>query len=149
MTLPKTILCAVDFSPGSRHALVQALELADRFRARILVMHAVPTLDHVVEYGLIGKDAAELTTGMLDAAEKKLQEFVDATDGPKGNLELIACFGDAPAAICEQAEEKGVDLIVLSTRGLTGLKHMVLGSTAERVVRVAPCAVWTTHGPGE
>jgi len=144
-TLPKTVLCAVDFSAGSADALRHAIALAEAFSAKLLVMHAVPTLDHIVEYGLLASRAADLTTGMLDEAEKKLKSFVADAPGSKEDISLVACFGEASTTICAEAKNRGAELIVLSTRGNTGLKHAILGSTAERVVRTAPCPVWTTH----
>lgn len=143
--LPKTVLCAVDFSPGSADALRQAISLSEAFSAKLVVMHVVPTLDHIVEYGLMASRAADLTTGMLDAAEKRLKAFVADTPGHKEDLSLVACFGEASTTICAEAKNRDAGLIVLSTRGNTGLKHAILGSTAERVVRTAPCPVWTTH----
>jgi nucleotide-binding universal stress UspA family protein len=82
-----------------------------------------------------------------DAAEKRLNDWhgMVSNEGIKSESILSA---DSPSlAISLAAEEIEADLIVMGTRGLSGLKHAVLGSVAERVVRLAPCPVLTVKHP--
>jgi nucleotide-binding universal stress UspA family protein len=138
----ETILVPVDFSPHSAKALACAIGLAKTFQARIHLLHAyhlpiqVATPDQVI----IPRD---FWTSVREAAAQKLEKSLQqvTSEGIEAETHLTDM---APAqAIVDAAERTGADLIVMGTRGLTGLKHVVLGSVAERTVRMAPCPVMT------
>ena len=86
---------------------------------------------------------------MRDAALEQLEELRQkvAADGVEAAAHMRE--GTAAEAISSAANDLGVDLIVMGTRGLTGLKHVLLGSVAERTIRVAPCPVLTVKDPVE
>ena len=81
--------------------------------------------------------------------ERQLGEVVEGFthEGPHTRTSAVLT-GHPPTRIGEYAKEHGCDLIVLTTHGRTGLKHLLLGSTAERVVRTAPCPVLVLRAPG-
>lgn len=144
MTRIRRILVPLDFSHHSDHALDLAVDLARRFEAEVHVLHAVHLPAQLVapDQVMIPRD---LWSAVRDAAarrlEKTLQKLGDA--GVEGTSHLLEL--PAPTAIVETASKVQADLIVMGTRGLTGLKHVILGSVAERVLRTAPCPVLTTR----
>jgi nucleotide-binding universal stress UspA family protein len=140
----KTILVPTDFSADAEKALSTATELAKLFGAKIVVLHGyhveIPVVSPMAGgYALplnFYEDLRSQATAQVDKlAQEVAAEGVEATG--------IALQEPAAVAIAAQAESLPVDLIVMGTRGLTGLKHVVLGSVAERVVRTAPCPVLT------
>lgn len=135
------ILVAVDFSEESRSALACAAELAAKFTASL-------TLVHVVEphFGPPDTDVPPLTGVASDAeefAEAKLELSALGQQmlGPCRVVETVVRAGLAFFEITEAAKALNADLIVVGTHGYTGLKRALLGSTAEKIVRHAPCPV--------
>ena len=135
----ETILVALDFSRASMEALDYAVSLAKQFRAAIHLLHVHPTdeLSPVPGAGhllLQSAEAIELLNEELTGIHRKhvptfRPENCHIRSGrPYQEIVRLAC-------------EMDVDLIALSSRGHSGLKHLLLGSTAERVVRNAPCPV--------
>jgi nucleotide-binding universal stress UspA family protein len=141
----KKILVPVDFSKYSQRALEIACELAKSFETPITLMHAyvIPTYPLPEGYVLA---SAETVAELMDKTQKAMNE-VKATALKLGapKVDVILSEGVAFAEIVRAAREKGFDLIVMGTHGRTGLKHALLGSVAEKVVRKAPCAVLTVR----
>jgi universal stress protein A len=139
-----TILVPTDFSADAETALSTATDLARIFHARIVLLHAyhvdVPVVSQMAGgYSLpqgFYEDLRSHSTARVEKLAKEVAaEGIEATG--------IALFEPASLGIVAQAQSLPADLIVMGTRGLTGLKHVVLGSVAERVVRLAPCPVLT------
>lgn len=136
------ILVPVDFSPDSAKALKMAIELAKSFGARIHLIHCYPiNVGGISPYGMTPPETFDLE--LRDAALQKLAEWREkaTAEGIQTDETVTPMFPSE--AIATLAREKGADLIVMGTRGLTGLKHIVLGSVAERALRIAPCPVLT------
>ncbi len=139
-----TILVPSDFSADAEKALSTATELAKLFGARIVVLHAyhvdIPMVSPMAGGYALPQGFYEDLRSQATAQVEKLSKEA-ATEG----IEATGIVLQEPAAfaIAAQAESLPADLIVMGTRGLTGLKHVVLGSVAERVVRTAPCPVLT------
>jgi nucleotide-binding universal stress UspA family protein len=135
----ETILVPLDFSPASLGALDYAVWLAKQFRAAIHLVHVYPPDEASSAPGaahllLQSAEAIErLNEGLTAIHRKHVPTFCPENCHIRGGrpYEEIVCV----------AREIGANLIVLSTRGHSGLKHLLLGSTAERVVRNAPCPV--------
>jgi nucleotide-binding universal stress UspA family protein len=148
MIRPRTILVAVDFSESSNRALEAALGLAERFSAKVHLIHALEVPLPIFEPYAVSVPAAFLAEARkaaqqkLDAALEKVRE-----KGVAGT----ATLGEVPAAsaVASRADEIGADLVVVGTRGHTGLKHILLGSVAERTVHDAHCSVLTVKADGE
>jgi len=137
----RTILVPTDLSELSSAALDHALALAGE-GSRIILCHVVD--DMPLTYGYVGIAAvgAELRTRVSQEANEELEEFArDAKVPPGVRIERRIVHGTPFAAVIDLARKEGADLIVMSTHGRTGLKHMLIGSVAERVVRQAPCPV--------
>jgi nucleotide-binding universal stress UspA family protein len=135
----KKILVPIDFSGCAKKALQYAIPLAQEHEAAITLLYVVPTNYGLGEYG--GIDYASLEGEMRASGEKQLAKLV--VDEVRGEVpaDTLLRAGSPAAEIIEVAKSLGADLIVISTHGRTGLKHVLLGSIAEHVVRHAPCPV--------
>jgi len=141
----KTILVPTDFSKDADAALATAEEFAPLFGAKIVLLHAYHIDIPIQPPGLGGGMVLppEFVTSFREEARRRVEELA-ANAGGRG-VEIAAHVDPAPAhlAILAYAEQLPADLIIMGTRGLTGVKHLMLGSVAERVVREAPCPVLT------
>lgn len=142
----KEILVPVDFSDFSTKALKYALAFADQFGARITLLHVVEPVVYPENY-MVVPSVLEMTDNLVASARPRLDELGREQIGNRAPFDTIVRMGRAYAEIAAAARELGVDLIVIATHGYTGLKHVLLGSTAERVVRHAPCPVLTVRDP--
>ncbi len=142
MELFKKILCPIDFSDISLRALSTATELAHQFDGELLVLLVVAPL-------VTAPDFAALTIpGMVPSDEERkaealndLQEIVAENTPVDVPVRCQVRLGDAAEEIVAAAAD--ADLVVISTHGLTGWRHLLFGSVAECVVRTAPCPVLT------
>ena len=143
-----TILVATDFSEHAEKAMETAIDLADHFEAELIVLHAynveIPIASPMMSGGYV------LPTGFFEqiATQARLEVEAVAKKVNDRGVKAIGVALDEPAgmAIIDEATRRNVDMIVMGTRGLTGLKHIALGSTADKVVRTAPCPVLTVGG---
>lgn len=136
----RSILVAVDFSESSEQALTAAIDLARQTGAELHVAHALDLPIALFNpYAVSLPDA--LVTQARDEAARRLRETVERV--AKEGVTAKSRLSEVPAApaIARLAEEIGADLIVMGTHGHTGLKHVLLGSVAERTLRLAPCSV--------
>jgi nucleotide-binding universal stress UspA family protein len=138
----RKIVVAVDFSENSLRAERTAGQLAKALDAELHVVHAFDLRTPMLSPYEIAIPDSYITLSR-QAAEQRLAEVVDRL--AKMDVQAQPHLPDAPGApaIAQAAERIGADLIVMGTRGLTGLKHVVLGSVAERTLRLAPCSVLT------
>jgi universal stress protein A len=140
----RTILVPTDFSADADQALATATEFAKVFSAKIVVLHAYH-VDVPVVSPMAGGYALPQAfyDGIRDQATAQVEKAAEALKSQGIEATGIARSEPASVAVVALAESLPADLIVIGTRGLTGLKHVVLGSVAERVVRTAPCPVMT------
>jgi universal stress protein A len=134
------IACPVDFSAGSREALRIAAELARDWSAQLVVAHVWEPPTWSTGEIMV---APEVIQDMIDAEEAELENW-QATAKQLGAREVGTRFlsgvaWDAILALLK--DDPAIDLVVMGTHGRTGLKHVLLGSVAEKVVRLAPCPV--------
>ena len=136
----KKILVPVDFSSLSKKAFKYALRLAQQFKTEIALIHVLePAVPSTFDGLPIAPPCPEEGSPV---AEKNLRTLVSSarTAGVPKARSLFR-RGLASHEIVEAAKDLDVDLIVIATHGYTGWKHFCIGSTAERVVRAAPCPV--------
>ena len=141
----KKIVVPVDFSEHSRHALRHAIALAKPFEAEIILVHVVEAL--VIPPDVEVVELAALAARLNDEAARLLTQWrkqVAAQATVKEDLRA----GTPYQQIIEAASEQEADLIVMGTHGRSGLTRLVIGSTAERVVRQAPCPVLVVRERG-
>jgi nucleotide-binding universal stress UspA family protein len=141
----QTILVPTDFSEDAAHALATAKDLARRFGSKIVLLHAyrvdLPMSTPALGGGFILPD--DFYEQLRAEATRQIEALAGEVAKDEIPVSSIAIEERAAVAIVEEAKRLPADLIVIGTRGLTGLKHMALGSVAERVVREAPCPVLT------
>ncbi len=139
----KTILVATDFSETAHCGLDWAIELARAHGATIDLVHALPLLTRSADYLPQPPDMnAELSAAALNQLDEAAAQA--RARGIEIRTKLIT--GLPSESIVEAAG--AAELVVIGTKGLTGVSHLLLGSTAERVVQQAPCPVLTVH-PGD
>ena len=142
------ILVPTDFSAYADQALDYAIDLAQKLQARLTLVHIIDTTPLGVVEGATMLPPSywqELETGVAQRMEESLKPIHDV--GLQG--ETVIVHGVPFQAIIDTAKEKGVDLIIMGTHGRTGLTHVLMGSVAEKVVRLAPCPVLVTRGATE
>ncbi len=133
------ILVPLDFSPASMEALDYAVSLAKQFHAAVHLVHVYPPDEASSVPG-----AGHLLLQSAEAIERLNEELTGIHRKHVPTFRPENCYirrGKPYEEIVRLAREIDADLIALSTRGHSGLKHLLLGSTAERVVRNAPCRV--------
>ena len=138
----ETILCAVDFSGDSAAALGWACRQAALTDARLVLLHVVH--DPASSPGFYRRVGSEWLEPMVAVAEDMMAEFLAAFRAGAEHLpalETRLVRGLPPGRIVEVARGLGADLVVVGSRGRTGLPHILLGSVAERVVQTAPVPV--------
>jgi nucleotide-binding universal stress UspA family protein len=144
-----TILVAVDFSETSSRAFERACGLAEARGATLLIVHVLPATPLAIHGVQPMLPPPDLIGRIRALAEQELQSLVARAADRGLQAESVVAVGTPGRELADVATERGVDLIAIGTRGLTGFSHMVLGSTAEYVVRHAPCPVLTIHPDDE
>ena len=137
----KTILVPVDFSDCSREGLQYAIAFANEFGAKIILLHATYLGYIYSSEGTAIYDVPGLQKAARKNAERKMRRLVQSVNFGCVKFETVFTEGAPVLDICAFAKDHDVDLIITSTHGLTGLKHVLIGSIAEHVVRHAPCSV--------
>jgi len=133
------ILVAVDFSRHSDRAIDVAAGLAERFAATVDVIHAFELpWDYALYEAPYTTDLEEKIRASVTEKLEGLRAHFEASQLP---LTLHTRRGHPSVVIAKAAEEIGCQLIVMGTRGKTGLSHVLFGSVAERTIRTAPCSV--------
>jgi nucleotide-binding universal stress UspA family protein len=143
----KTLLVPTDFSPFSSKALSYAVAFASQFGASITLLHVVEPMVYPENYVSVPAVTDDINGSLIKAAEERLasQRQAHAQEGVA--IRTVTRLGRPYVEITEAAGTLEADLIIQATHGHTGLKHVLLGSTAERVVRHAPCPVLTVRDP--
>ena len=136
------ILVPIDFSEHARPILEWACELAKEHGSKLVLLHAyhLPVEFQQLEGAYL---PPEFWTNVKTEAQQTLDEYAAGVSRQGLEVEAIVREGYPATVIEEEAERVGADLVVIGTRGLGGLKHLLLGSIAERVVQRAPCPVLT------
>ena len=136
---PERILVPVDFSDSSARALRHAVEQVAESNGKLIVVYVVPA-----DYGWsrIGqKESNDLDRSLQRQAADRLEAFAEEHIGRNVVADFEVRIGRPADEIVAAARESKCDLIVVSTRGLTGLDRYLIGSVADRVARLAPCPV--------
>lgn len=142
----KRILCPTDFSEAARRAFDLAISVAEAFDAELYVVHVVPALPYLEPRPTYHFDVPEYERLLHEDAERQMAALVGDLQTCVA-LHPIIAHGDVAEQILRTAEEKDVDLIVIATHGRTGWRHMIFGSIAEKIVRLARCPVLTVRRP--
>jgi nucleotide-binding universal stress UspA family protein len=137
----KNILVPVDCSKCSLAGLRYAIEFAKEVAARLIVLHVVDLGPQLMTEGCGVYHLSPYKEAAGRASAPQMRAFLRRVNFESVPFKSSAIAGFCPEGICRAAEKEKVDLIIISTHGRTGLKHALIGSVAEGVVRHAPCAV--------
>ncbi len=137
------ILLAIDFSPSSDTATDAAVELAQKFEARLTLIHVWEVPPYV--YSGETFSGADLMTPIQEAAKKALRDALLSVQKKVPQAEGLLRRGGPAVELVAQINESKADLVILGTHGRRGLSHFVLGSVAEQVVQQSPVPVLTLH----
>jgi nucleotide-binding universal stress UspA family protein len=145
----QTILAPTDFSEFSTHSLQYACEFAKRFGSQLHLLHVIDEARTLPD-PLLGAPVADAEIRDLQhGAESALLELPAA--GWRDGIDVAARvvhIGSPFVEIVRYARQHAIDLIVMGTHGRSGLVHVLIGSTAERVIRESPCPVLTVRPEG-
>ena len=146
MMVLKKVLVATDFGDASDRALEYGRELARTFGADLHVLHVVENVvtRYATEAGYINFPAVQAE--VEEGARTRLNALMTPDD--RATLRVITAIGTSnlPAtAIVDYARTENIDLVVMGTHGRGAVAHLLMGSVAEKVVRLAPCPVMTVH----
>jgi nucleotide-binding universal stress UspA family protein len=165
----KTILVPHDFSSSANHALAIARDEAKAHGARLLLLHVIDLPSQMAPTMIIVPERADAVVGgvtnsavvpegdigpisvkdwAIREAERHLADLTARVGKDGVTAQAFVRLGKAENEIIQFATEHGVDLIAMGTAGRTGLAHMLIGSVAERVVRLSKCAVLTIRASG-
>lgn len=145
MRIPRTIVAPTDLSEFSLEALRYAEEISRLFNAEIILVHVIEPKSATDLLPRPRREEAE-----FEARKSIIHLLMDHTIVPH-NFKLEICHGSAVEGIVKSISQFHADLVVMSTRGRTGVRHVLMGSIAEQVVRLSPVPVLTikSEGPDE
>jgi universal stress protein A len=133
------ILVPTDFSKASVAAFKPAAAIASHFGSSLFLIHVAEELPlFAYRIGVTEKELRERVTERAAAEMRKIARRL-----PVKPDELLVRIGNVQQELLRVVKERKIDLIVMGTHGRTGLAHAVVGSTAEKIVRLAPCQVLT------
>jgi nucleotide-binding universal stress UspA family protein len=140
------ILAPTDFSESSKQAIAYAWGWAQTFRAKLLLLHVVALPTYAPQPD---ETTADLITALLDELKREanvqMAQLLPEAGATNVDVTRRVVVGVPYETILETVGAESVDLIVMATHGRTGLRHLLMGSVAERVVRLAPCPVLTVR----
>lgn len=147
----RSILLPTDFSECGNYALSYAASLARKFDASIICVHVIEPMVPTVGYSGVTEPLplADITDQLEDSAERELPKISECEACEGLDIEEVIVHGEAATEIARVAEERNVDLIIISSHGRTGLGRILFGSTAEAVVRHSSCPVLVVKPPKE
>jgi nucleotide-binding universal stress UspA family protein len=138
------ILCPIDFSDYSRHALDHAVALARRYESAITVLHVFSTVPAAAYApGMPGWEPIVLTPADREQLLVEMTRFTEAESAPGVSMDVSIREGDTTSEILNQAAELNAALLVMGTHGRSGFERLLLGSVTEKVLRKASCPVLT------
>ncbi|MBI5251694.1 MAG: universal stress protein [Desulfomonile tiedjei] len=145
--IPSKILVCTDFSENSVRARILAIEYARVFKAELILLHVVNSrlLGYPTFADRIPLDMALVQQNIEEGVTEELELLANDCRRDLADVRGYSRSGAPAEEIVRFADEESVGLIVMGTHGWTGVKHLILGSTAENVVRTANCPVLTVR----
>lgn len=144
-TIIKKVLVPIDFSDYSKSALKYAVNFSKIFSAEIILIYVVEPVIYPPDFSMGQIAMPSLNTEWDERAKDELEKLAKNEIGT--TIKTIIKTGKPFVEIIETAKEENIDLIIIATHGHSGVEHILFGSTAEKVVRKAPCPVLTLREP--
>jgi universal stress protein A len=139
----RSILVPIDFSAHSKNALKYAIPLAEKFRASVHLVYVVEPTVYPADLGFGQVVLPGVEDELREKGADELEQLILREIGGTVKATSSVRTGSPHQEILREAEEQGVDLIVVATHGHSGVEHILFGSTADRIVRHAKCPVLT------
>lgn len=143
----KKILVPIDFSDYSKSALKYAVNFAKVFNAEMYLIYVVEPVIYPPDFSMGQIAIPSVTFEMDERAKEELSKLAQQEIPAEIKQQVIIKTGKPFVEIIETAAEEDIDLIIIATHGHSGVEHILFGSTAEKVVRKAPCPVLTLREP--
>jgi nucleotide-binding universal stress UspA family protein len=143
----KKVLVPIDFSDYSKSALKYAVNFAKTFNAEIILVYVVEPVIYPPDFSMGQIAMPSINAEWDDRAKDELQKLAKSDITGTENVKTVIKTGKPFIEIIETAKEEDVDIIIIATHGHSGVEHILFGSTAEKVVRKAPCPVLTLREP--
>ena len=147
MDFVKSILVPIDFSDYSKGALKYAVEIAKKFNAKMYLIYVIEPVVYPSDFSMGQVSIPAVDHDSFNRSKDELKKLAEMEIDSNIEVEVIIKSGKPFVEINESASEKDIDLIIIATHGHTGVEHLLFGSTAEKVVRKAPCPVLTLREP--
>lgn len=147
MEMISKILVPIDFSDYSKNALRYAVDFSKKFSAKLFLIYVVEPAIYPADFSMGQVAIPAMNLDMQDRAKEELDKLSQKEIGEEVVVETIIKNGNPFVEISETASEIDADLIIIATHGHTGVEHLLFGSTAEKVVRKAPCPVLSLREP--
>ena len=143
----KEIIVPTDFSEHSLRALDYAVEIADRFSSELKLVYVIEPLIQAADVAWSSVDFDRLNRAHKDSADRQIRALLDERIPESVPAEFVILTGKPFIEIVRLAKADNADLIVMATHGRGAISQILMGSTAEKVVRRAPCPVLTVKHP--
>ena len=137
----KTITCCVDFSENAGKAFEEALEIAEKFKAKLFVIHVLPPVVNPIAADGEWAAPEERDKSLVLKVEEKLQQDYGSRIPGDMESELVVLDGHVSSEIIEYLKQSKSDLVILGSYGSSGMGLVIFGSVAKRVAHRAPCSV--------
>jgi nucleotide-binding universal stress UspA family protein len=139
----KRILVPVDFSEPATKALAYAKKIAALYEAELQLLHIIEDVIHPSFYSRSQDSQFENIPDLEARSKREMEQLLNQMEGPHSPASLHVIKGRAAPMIVHFADHNESDLIVIATHGLSGFRHILLGSVTEKVIAMAPCPVFT------
>jgi universal stress protein A len=137
----KKIACCTDFSENAQEAVMAAIEMAEKYKAHLSIIHVLPPIINPMfaEAALMLSD--EPKESLLLNLEEQMQKEYGAKVGEHIKYDLVVLDGHVSTELLKYLEENQTDVVVMGSYGLSGMGLVVFGSVAKRITHKAPCSV--------
>ncbi len=146
-TVIKKVLVPIDFSDYSKSALRYAVNFAKSFDSEIILIYVVEPIIYPPDFSMGQIAMPTFSTDWDIRAKEELDKLAKNEISNSSKVKTIIRTGKPYVEIIDTAKEEDIDLIIIATHGHSGVEHLLFGSTAEKVVRKAPCPVLTLREP--
>ena len=143
----KKVLVPIDFSDYSKSALKYAADFAQKLRAEMILIYVVEPVIYPPDFSMGQIAIPSINTEWDMKAKEELDKLADTEIPDAITVKTVIKTGKPFIEVIETASEEDVDIIIIASHGHSGMEHILFGSTAEKVVRKAPCPVLTLREP--
>ncbi|MFA4923110.1 MAG: universal stress protein [Ignavibacteriaceae bacterium] len=141
------ILVPIDFSDFSKSALKYAVTFAQQYHSKLILVYVMEPVIYPPDFSMGQITLPTVNFEMDKRAKEELDKLAETEIGSLVQVQTVIKTGKPFVEIIETAKEEDADLIIISTHGHSGVEHILFGSTADKVIRKAPCPVLTLREP--